>query len=98
MQSLLATHINKVHALEGVFKEYEAIKHEVPVLCELVECLNASSSSSHSIHKVEVEGKSDNDNSSMSEGDKGELPKEVSLRQLGQWQEPFIVKVSNHVT
>ena len=44
----LATHINKVHTLEGVYKVHEAIKFEVSIHHEFVECLKAlSSSSSH---------------------------------------------------
>lgn len=59
-----------------MFKEHGAIKREVSVLRELVECPKASSSSSsHSIHEVEVEGESDDDDSAMSEGDEGELSK-----------------------
>ena len=44
----LATHINKVHALEGIYKVHEAIKFKVSVPHEFVERSKAlSSSSSH---------------------------------------------------
>jgi hypothetical protein len=37
MQSSLPTHVDKVHALETVFAEHDAIKREVGVLHQLVE-------------------------------------------------------------
>lgn len=57
-QSSLATHVDKVRVLEGVFKEHEAIKREVSALRELVEHSRASSHSDH--ESAEGEG-DDND-------------------------------------
>ncbi|KAF7984938.1 hypothetical protein HWV62_9857 [Athelia sp. TMB] len=42
-QSLLASHVDKARALEGVFAEHEAIKREVSLLRSLVEGANGSS-------------------------------------------------------
>ena len=61
MQSLLSTHVDKVHALE--------------VHSSSSSSSSSTSSSSHSIHEVGVEGKSDDDNYAMSEDDEGELSK-----------------------
>ena len=53
-RNLLTTLVDKVHVLEGVFKEHEAIKREVSVLQELVE--HSKGSSSDSNHKYSVFG------------------------------------------
>lgn len=55
----LATHINKVHALEGVYKVQEAIKFKVSIPHEFVECSKALSSlSSHpELERVDKEDK-----------------------------------------
>ena len=48
MMCSLATHIDKVHTLEGIYKVHEAIKFEVSIPHEFVECSKALSSlSSH---------------------------------------------------
>ena len=62
MQSLLSTHVDKVHALEVHSSSSSSSS-------------SSTSSSSHSIHEVGVEGKSDDDNYAMSEDDEGELSK-----------------------
>ncbi|KAJ7034774.1 hypothetical protein C8F04DRAFT_1101088 [Mycena alexandri] len=46
-QSSLATHVDKIRALEGVFAEQEAIKQEVRTLRDLVGALRQGSTSSH---------------------------------------------------
>ena len=63
MQSLLSTHVDKVHALEVHSSSSSSSSS------------SSTSSSSHSIHEVGVEGKSDDDNYAMSEDDEGELSK-----------------------
>lgn len=63
-QSSLATHVDKVRALEGVFKERDAIKCEGSVLRKLVEHSKASSSS-HPSHE-DIEGESDDDDDARS--------------------------------
>ena len=57
-QSSLASHVDKVRALESVFKEHEAIKREVSALRELVEHSKASFSHPNHGH---AEGESDDD-------------------------------------
>ncbi|KAJ7186717.1 hypothetical protein C8R46DRAFT_1057823 [Mycena filopes] len=46
-QSSLATHVDKIRALEGVFAEQEAIKQEVRTLRDLVGVLRQGSTSGH---------------------------------------------------
>ncbi|KAJ7725938.1 hypothetical protein B0H16DRAFT_1781436 [Mycena metata] len=46
-QSSLATHVDKIRALEGVFAEQEAIKQEVRTLRDLVGALRQGSTSGH---------------------------------------------------
>src|SRR5882762_1534334 len=45
MQSSFVSHVNKVHALEGVIAEHDAIKDEIGVLRELVEKVTTAMSS-----------------------------------------------------
>jgi hypothetical protein len=44
-QSSLASHVDKVHALEGIIAEHDTIKHDTGTLRELVEKLTIAKSS-----------------------------------------------------